>query len=374
MGATGCYAANAGYSLYGILKGDTDRGCRKATFINSFFTTSGAAAFVDSIKATGYWGYSDDDSVFAGMDGDERDGDGAGFNANCIAAEGEERKRRLEDVNEDGDVEEEQDAALSYSLGCQSNRFVIQSFSGDYCFGGDVLGPIDFLETANEVLDDVECVAIYDAESGYDDEDGDGEADDALSLLYYSQACSVRGFPGSCPDPYGKVKEYTRKMESAQSGKISYTERTEKRRTLISAVLMIVGLVMWITSCYIDGKQVQKSREVEEKTRAIETDEPAAPKKATIPVVSAVGIGIATKASNVKQSIINFAEKEDEYGPVKEASSSETEISKPASTQVTQDTAVVKRAAPKKNYKRPRMARFSQRFLRGRNKKNSGAN
>jgi hypothetical protein len=372
LGATGCYAANAGYSLYGILKGDTDRGCRKATFINSFFTTSGAETFAEAIKATGYWGYSDDDSVFAGMDGDEGGDDGAGFNAYCVAADGQERKRRLEEVNEDGDMEEEEeDAALSYTLGCQNNRFVIQSFSGYYCFGGDVLGPIDFLETANEVLDDVECVAIYDAEVGYEDEDGDGEADDALSLLYYSQACSVRGFPGSCPDPYGKVKEYARKLESAQTGEISCTERTEKRRTLISAILLIAGLAMWVGSCYIDGKQVQKSREVEDKNRAIETDEPAAPKKTTIPVVSAVGAGIAAKASGVKQSIINFAEKEDEYGQVKESSSSDTEVSKPAPAQVTPDAVVVKRAAPKKNYRRPRLARFSQRFLRGR-KKSSG--
>jgi len=47
MGRTQCFKANAAYSLYGVLKGESEGSnpCKKKTYINSFFTTFGVESF-----------------------------------------------------------------------------------------------------------------------------------------------------------------------------------------------------------------------------------------------------------------------------------------------------------------------------------------
>jgi hypothetical protein len=332
MGRTQCFRANAAYSLYGVLKGESVKGCNHLTYINSFFTDYGVEVFS---SALGYAGVqnpdgrryledaeeddggdngddaddneddnendndseddndSDDSDEEEGDDNDDDDNDGDDNNGddnngddNTEYAYGDDYFNvdgayyTDEGVNSNcyttgsGDNNQEEDGNgysystthgqksygdhTSYGIGCSGKNFVRQTFQGAFCDGRDVLEIEDELKSFNTAIQHVSCVQIYSstANTGSNDDEDENESGDedegeitveqALDLLKYSSACSIREFPRECPDPFGKLSKYNRVIERATGSRLS--RATDDVRDIVSVVLLLAGLIMSVAS------------------------------------------------------------------------------------------------------------------------------
>ena len=216
MGRTACFRAQAAYSLYGIPKGHSGSigsKCRKATYINSFFTALGVEAFatplgVDTTYGNSYCTAHDSGGAAAAYD---------------------------DDANANGYHNDKYNLAgyTSTGTGCQRKRFVKDTYTGASCDGNDYVETTDTLDSFNKALDNLGCVQIYDSSSGYvyanGDDDGDGEdhqdednnavdftaLENSVEILKYSITCDVDQYPESCPDPHGLLRSYRAKLQSA---------------------------------------------------------------------------------------------------------------------------------------------------------------
>jgi hypothetical protein len=311
MGRTQCFRANAAYSLYGVLKGESARGCNPLTYINSFFTDYGVEVFS---SAMGYAGVqnpeeryledaeqddSNEDEDDSSDDDEEDDEDEEGddtddqhngddnieyaygddyFNVDHGAYYTDENRSvnskcyttgsgNIQNGNGYGystHGKKNYGEYTSYGIGCSGKKFVRQTFQGAFCDGNDILEIDDELKSFNTAIQHASCVQIYSSTANngssstanagsYDDDDesegGDEEgftAQEALDLLKYSSACSIREFPRECPDPYGKLSKYNRVIERATGSRLS--RATEDVRDTISMALFLTGLIMAVAS------------------------------------------------------------------------------------------------------------------------------
>lgn len=305
MGRTQCFRANAAYSLYGVLKGESTKGCNHLTYINSFFTDYGVEVFS---SALGFAGVQNPEGRYL-EDSEEDDGEGDEDDSSDDEDEEDDEDEDDTDDENNGDDNIEYTYGddyfnvdhgayytdenlsvnsscyttgsgniqngngygysthgqknygdyISSGIGCSGRHFVRQTFQGAFCDGNDILEIDDELKSFNSAIQHASCVQIYSStanDGSYEDDDEDDEGDDedeegfmvqeALDLLKYSSACSIREFPRECPDPYGKLSKYNRVIERATGSRLSRAH--EDARDLVSMALLISGLIMAVAS------------------------------------------------------------------------------------------------------------------------------
>lgn len=231
MQQSACNRANAAFSLYGVLRGDDDLGCTKASYINSFYTTTGVETFVEALTNSGY--------AFSG------DGDGADVTSDCESSFADD-----EGGNDNNNAFVQGDEAFagatSNGLSCTGSHFHQKSFQGAYCNNGRADYVTDDLSNFNVDLEKVQCAKIYDYYSNNNNGENNG---DGLELLYYSKSCKVRESGDTCPDPYGKLRQYEKSRERNSVDR--KVQRRERFKRAISWILLTIGVVMIICSLFL---------------------------------------------------------------------------------------------------------------------------
>jgi hypothetical protein len=235
MGSTECFRANAAFSLYGILQGKEDRGCGRRTFINSFFTNYGVETFTQSLSDVGVPFQSSDDA------GNEYPG---GVTSQCS----------YEATNNNADDSTAHNAknGASYTskgLGCYKNFFAMKLFKGQFCDTREEIRVSDKLASFNSDIQQATCVPIYAPDEG---------ESNALDILLYSSACSIREFPNVCPDPYGKLAAYSRSDAKTLATAASPTR--EKVKDALSWILLIAGSLLLVFSVNVALRRARRSR------------------------------------------------------------------------------------------------------------------
>jgi hypothetical protein len=258
LGAYPSWRANAAFSLYGTLKGESDEGCSKKTFINSFHTTEGIESFTNAVAAAGLT------NLFAYQDGEQEQQDDDAVNdqyltSQCFQNEDEGGNNGDDDSITTGQKYDQN--AVSYGMGCTADRdFAIYTFGGAYCDANNMLEVQDLLTDFNQRIDMAKCVPIYKDGDYYSNNDQDGGNDEdgssPLALLESSKSCQLYDGLGSCPDPYGKLKKYQKQLSQA-TGSIEYGPWWSPRRVMIAAwamissgaLLALVGFILVIKEC-----------------------------------------------------------------------------------------------------------------------------
>jgi hypothetical protein len=231
MGLSSCYRANTAYALYGILKGEEDTGCNSKTFINSFVTTRGIEYFTEYMQYAGvaFTSAGDDDGNGAGVTsecqadgGDDGGDDAAGDDGNAVQ------------YSHNGQINGEYSSS---AVGCSGLSYVQKTFPGLYCTEVASATVSDELISFNNDMDKIQCLSIYKS-SGNDNNDGGSP----LEALTVSRSCSVLEYPKSCPDPYGKLIKYERRLEDSTG--FVHSQRKERFRKIVSWILLILGLLL----------------------------------------------------------------------------------------------------------------------------------
>ena len=349
MGTGMCFRANAAFTLYGILSGESDHGCSSGTYINSFMTTWGAAGFMQAVEDSGAYVFN---TAYEGRRKLDQGGGFQGVSAECVVDDGNDDGGNDGDRQTQAHLSREYPNAVSYTTGCYMEDFVYSSFNGAYCDGGWVTNHVQ-LNDLNKELNNLGCVKIYDANNGIDA---------ATDLLSYSASCSIRQYPDRCPDPYGHLMKYTVKLEKA-TGSLT---TTLKRRVLNNVAMWtgyILGFFLMLFSCYITGKAVE---DAENKRAEMQLDDSVSRKRNAALLV---GVGVVKTASMMKERAQNFAEATENDGkePVTEEVVSSDDGPIPM---IPADNVKNGSAAPPsgKKYKRPRLARLSRRLFKGKKK------
>ena len=129
------FGANAAYSIYGVLEGTKDGGCRAAHYINSFVTTGGVEAFTAALSAIG-------------IDMPVNSNNGQAITSECQMPNDFELDY---DNYYDGNNNEQEEARAldgsyhytagltSFGVGCVSNQFVKMEFDGALCQGANAV-------------------------------------------------------------------------------------------------------------------------------------------------------------------------------------------------------------------------------------------
>lgn len=244
MGLSPCFRANAAFSLYGILKGERDRGCNRKTFINSFMTSNGIESFTSAMVDAG-------ESFTSSYSSSSSNGYPGGVSASCTVVVGEGQGN---DEGGGGGTAKLNEYYDSYGISCSSSGEYLSSFfKGAFCSDMKVIGTKDSLDTFNDEISKIQCVPIYKASDqgqrnlGSHDGSGDDEEEDTisiqspLSLLLTSQTCSIADHPRSCPDPFAEVRVYEKAL--ALSTGQRHNKRKERTRVGISCLLLLFGLM-----------------------------------------------------------------------------------------------------------------------------------
>lgn len=279
LGSVPTFGPNTAYSLYGVLQTDRrDRGCAKATYINSFETTEGLKSFTDALNL------ADVSSVYVagtsngGGDGDSDGDDDDSYSQYNVYANSGASIVSTDCVAVDSSSSSSSSSSYSYSyasnsrskgIACQSDTYVLAKFFGDYC-EGDVYSADDTLSSFNKDMKNTGCVEIYDSSTyeylwANDDQDEDEEEehhsrdDDRdtikgpLYLLQSSKTCSYRD--SSCPDPYGKLKKYTLALEKA-TGSLNAAFAEEEEIMRKSEAMTTAGIVLLLVATCLVGYEV----------------------------------------------------------------------------------------------------------------------
>ena len=359
-----CYRANAAFTLYGVKSGASDDGCHEGTYINSFLTTTGVGALMSAIEEAGSYTFN---TAYADDGGDD-DG-GADDGGNVVTASCSSDYYHVDDDDENNDDGEPQEHATrkhlsrmyqdatSYTVGCFGKDFSYNSFQGAYCDGSWTTGVVHKLSSFNEEIKSVGCVAIYDAANGID------AATELLSN--YANACSLRQYPDRCPDPYGKLRKYTNRIEGS-TGSLTTTLR---KRFLAKSTMWtgyIIGIFLMIASCYVTGKAVQGS-ESKRSEMGISGSIVSLDVTEKNPV-KLVGIGIVKTASLMKERVTSFAEATKDGTKAEPTIDLPTIEETPSEGDAPAETFKDESFTTGRKYKRPRLARLSKRLFRKKNK------
>lgn len=230
MALSECSRANAAFSLYGILKGEEDAGCTSKTYINSFFTTSGAETFTQYMEFAG--------ASFSGGNDDQAEE----LSSACTAEAGE--NNAADDGYQYRHNENIARGSTSYSLACTTEgQYVEKAFSGQYCKDTENSRVTDALATFNAEMGQIQCTEIY-RSGGNNNDDGGGES--ALDLLTVSEPCDILEYPDSCPDPYRKLVRYENNLEV--SAALSENQRKDRLRKAASWLMMLIGSLLILLS------------------------------------------------------------------------------------------------------------------------------
>ena len=253
MGRTQCFRANAAYSLYGVLKGETvpSNPCSKGTFINSFFTTFGVESFAGPL------GIGVDDANSKCEYAEPAEGADGGDYSYAMADD---------DYLDDGYQFYNWKAYTSYGTGCSAEgAFTRDSYQGAFCHGRNYIDTINTLNDFNEAISNVQCQQIYYGDNNDDDDDDDDaeenngeraleeqesydfEEMDAVQILAFSKSCSLRQYPKDCPDPYGRKKHYGKTIDRALMGKTgSNRDITPRLIMYATAFCFLVGIALLV--------------------------------------------------------------------------------------------------------------------------------
>lgn len=384
LGNTQCFRANVAYTLYGVKAGETPGSspCSNSNYINSFFTTKGIEAFGDSVGIN-YYQYGASSVCTASYNG--------GYNGYYQNGEGEN--------SGEGDEEEAtyQNGQLifedysSSTLGCSaSGLFTMATFKGASCDGNHFLGNInDKYNYLNRALNNLECVQVYDAyanaegeddaeneeEEGEQDqeaqEEGENEEDDSMAtfLLQRSATCSHSEYPGACPDPFNVKKARDSKLHQYAQSKY----RAVPAIMPILTTLLAVGAVLLF--CLANGIRDSAKRRAHEK--AAEDREQSIYENFSQSFHRAA-TDLTTRTRTFTEKLAAYAEEEDEEPElVADAGTYEAPPAEEEQTEVADAMLSEKGVTPKtddkndkKQYKRPRMARFSKWLRKKFGKKN----
>lgn len=226
MSRTQPFRANAAFSLYGTLRDDVNfiGGCKKGTYINSFFTYLGAdtivklfglgvSAFPDASYGSNYCYEYQDNSGSNNKNGKDR------------------RDLKSGDNNNNADT-------MSTTMGCAADgSFANAKFLGDDCDGKYFLNITDSLKKYNSAIKKVGCQQIWNYHKDYtgsralgqnynDDQITTTYGSIAEKLLLTSFACDLNLYPEACPNPYGLKAKYTKKMNSAAAASRKASSRS----------------------------------------------------------------------------------------------------------------------------------------------------
>jgi hypothetical protein len=237
MGRTQCFKANVAYALYGHLKGSSNTGCTKLTYINSFFTTFGAESFAGPLGLGIDYGNSqctiDETPNNVYLDN------------SALAAD--------DDYLDDKYPFYNYQAYTSIGTGCSDKKqFVTDSYTGAFCHGQNYVETIDTLSDFNSKLQGMECTQIYDGSQQPQSFDNDGDYNFAkmypIDLLSFSKSCSLRQYPHDCPDPHGVKRKYAATIDGAfflrTGGNRDIGRRLMGYVTYVFAALGVLLLIM----------------------------------------------------------------------------------------------------------------------------------
>ena len=306
MGNSLCFRANAAYSLYGVLADDESNkkkkktGCQESTYINSFFTLTGVSTFMEAIEDAGYYQFCEaydggmyennnnrnledscgwiDSSSQQGrrrdlvgdrqqsqeqqqqqqqqrrkLDQENAHGSYAGVSATCYSdyVQGDDDFWQQEYTDDQISVAENGirsfPDATSYTVGCDASNgaFVFSQFNGAYCSGNFFEDVVDELQNFNDEMNNLGCYPIYDSSLNLDV---------ATGLLRKSVACSLREYPNRCPDPYGKLKKYTKKLERATRAVSS----SPTGASFWSHLVMALGCLLIVMTLFTTGRAIRQ--------------------------------------------------------------------------------------------------------------------
>ena len=246
-----CFRANAAFSLYGILKGEKDRGCSRKTFINSFMTSTGIEDFTNAMVAAG----KSFTSAYNGGNGYP-----GGVTSSCAVIS--------EQGQDNGGGAMLNDYYNSYGVACSSSgQYMSSFFKGAFCSDTELIGTKDDLDTFNEEISNIKCVPIYRSSGQRRAEDANGYDNSPLFLLVNSQTCSVAEYPKSCPDPFGKVKQYEKAL--ALSTGQRHNKRNERIRLAVSWMLLLLGISALSVPAFISRRRKHKRKQGVEDDRSV---------------------------------------------------------------------------------------------------------
>lgn len=247
-GLTECYRTNVGYSLYGVMTGAKDQGCSKATFINSFFTTTGIETFTAYMAA-------------AGISFSATDDEGNQISSECNMVDDNNDNNNGQQNNEEVDYTANNrkiyEGDSSTGVGCVNGAFAMKQYSGIYCDERSEPLVTDTLVTFNEEISQAQCVIIHDATNNNDDQQQ--EENKSIELLQYSEACDIRNFPKDCPDPYGILN----KVAVATSHQVAREAHPNREivKMVFSWILLVLGIILMLASAwaYYRKRQARKA-------------------------------------------------------------------------------------------------------------------
>jgi hypothetical protein len=270
------FRANAAFSLYGTLRegGSFGGGCKKKTYINSFFTYKGADTIVKLL----------DLGVSAFPD--------ASYGSNYCYSYYEEGDNNKNDRNNNnnhrdlksGDNNKNNQNKMTTTMGCAADgSFANAKFYGEDCDGNYFLNITDDLDDYNNAMDKVSCQQIWNYNKDFKQSSnsngrrnlGQHFNDDAIpstygsiaeKLLYTSFACDLDLYPDACPDPYGLKTKYTDAIKSAANGKRVRTKSKsnaarnfniawQKPVLVVSWMMLILSVVLSVYTYWLKNRK-----------------------------------------------------------------------------------------------------------------------
>lgn len=231
-------SANAGFSLYGHLKSSLPRlgfgNCRKATYINSFFTNNGADVLVDAL------GLKVDNSYTYCHEYEYDGNDGNNYNNG-----GEDNKDNENNNNNQNALPQ------SATLGCMADgKFGTALFTDENCDGHyfwNTTTSDNTYASYNQKLGGVHCRKIWSGRASGGNGDDDGYASVAHQILLQSNVCDTQVHP-QCPNPWRKKSRYEHKFKMAGASRTTVLDyRVRRPLVRLSHCILVVAafLSLW---------------------------------------------------------------------------------------------------------------------------------
>lgn len=258
------FRANAAFSLYGTLREDgafSGGGCKKKTYINSFFTYLGADTIVNllelGVSAFPDYGYGSN-ACYEYYDDSENNNDNNGKDNHF---------RDLKSGSHDNNADK-----MSTTMGCAfDGTFANAKFLGSDCDGHYFLNTTDDLEDYNTAMEKVSCRQVWNYNKEYtgsralkQNYDLDNVATTygsvAEKLLLTSFACDLDLYPEACPDPFGLKAMYTNNMKHAVSAKsfVGNVGDWQKPIQFISFAFLVASVCLGLYSYFLKNQKYIK--------------------------------------------------------------------------------------------------------------------
>jgi hypothetical protein len=254
------FRANAAFSLYGILRGSLSAGgCRRGTYINSFFTYMGADSILQALHKSPSTAFPDEAYGSAGCYQYYGDGNGRDliwlrdYQELLDYTDGEsledfERLLNNNNNNNNGNNNNQ----ISTTMGCNlDGDFVVAEFAGADCDGKNVLNTTTSLPQYNRAIRNLGCQNIWKRRRDSRKNNGwNGTV--AEKILSTSFACDIALYGDLCPDPYGLKHKYDANTKlSAMKGRSVTIGKWQGTLRLLSSLMLIAGLGLFLVGYLI---------------------------------------------------------------------------------------------------------------------------